>query len=285
MKKKKIVIISLASVVALLIVYIVLLVFLPLRSEERIVHIKPGDNARIIASKLSEAGIIRSKTMFVALTKIRKADRELKPGSYIFGGNTYLWQTVSRLQSGQSETITITFPEGLSLYKTLRKIDHSGLADYNELYLSATNFAQVKKHSGFEVPSLEGFLYPETYKFPIEIPADSILAIMTDEFFKRLHKEGIDPLAIPQFYDKLILASIVEKEAGTESEKEIIAGLFLNRIQKGMALQSCATVNYLLDPKGIKHDVLTYEDTQINSPYNTYLHAGLPPTPICNPSV
>ncbi|HNQ40310.1 MAG TPA: endolytic transglycosylase MltG, partial [Candidatus Cloacimonas sp.] len=216
---------------------------------------------------------------------IRKADRNLKPGSYIFGGNTYLWQTVSRLHKGQNESITITFPEGLSLYKTLKKIDASGLATYDELYSSATNPFLIKKLTGFEVSSLEGFLYPETYRFPIEISPDSILAIPAGEFFRRLQKEGIDPFAIPDFYAKLILASIVEKEAGNENEKEIIAGLFLNRLRHQMALQSCPTIDYILEPQGIKHSVLTYADTQINSPYNTYLFPGLPPTPICNPSI
>ena len=285
MKIKKTILTGLAILVGLLILYLAYMVFVPLHSEERIVRIKPGDNARIIGNKLSEAGIIRSKTIFILLTKFRKADRDLKPGSYIFGGNTYLWQTVSRLSKGYSANITITFPEGLSLHQTLQKIDTSGLATYEELANSATNPSLVKNITGFEAMTLEGFLYPETYRFPIEISADSLLAIPAAEFFRRLRKEGIDPVAIPNFYAKLILASIVEKEAGTESEKDIIAGLFMNRMARGMALQSCATVNYLLDLKGIKRSVLTYADTQINSPYNTYLHQGLPPTPICNPSI
>ncbi|HPX10300.1 MAG TPA: endolytic transglycosylase MltG, partial [Candidatus Cloacimonas sp.] len=176
------------------------------------------------------------------------------------------------------------FPEGLSLYKTLKKIDASGLATYDELYSSATNPLLIKKLTGFEVSSLEGFLYPETYRFPIEISPDSILAIPAGEFFRRLQKEEIDPFTIPDFYDKLVLASIVEKEAGDENEKEIIAGLFLNRLRHQMALQSCPTIDYILEPQGIKRSVLTYADTQINSPYNTYLFPGLPPTPICNPS-
>jgi len=284
-KIKKTILTGLAILVGLLILYLAYMVFVPLHSEERIVRIKPGDNARIIGNKLSEAGIIRSKTIFILLTKFRKADRDLKPGSYIFGGNTYLWQTVSRLSKGYSANITITFPEGLSLHQTLQKIDTSGLATYEELANSATNPSLVKNITGFEAMTLEGFLYPETYRFPIEISADSLLAIPAAEFFRRLRKEGIDPVAIPNFYAKLILASIVEKEAGTESEKDIIAGLFMNRMARGMALQSCATVNYLLDLKGIKRSVLTYADTQINSPYNTYLHQGLPPTPICNPSI
>lgn len=268
-----------------IIILLCLAIFLPRASDEKIVNIRPGDNARVIAAKLADSGIIGSKSMFIVLTKLRGADRNLQIGSYIFGGRANLWQTVSRLLEGKSEAITITFPEGLSLYKTLKKIDRSSLMPYDSLRYAATDTSLVRRLTGFQVPSLEGFLYPETYSFSIALSADSILAIQTQEFFKRLQQEGIDPYTTPDFYQKLILASIVEKEAGPASEREVIAGVFINRLQRGMRLQSCPTVDYILEPKGIKREVLSYNDTQLPSPYNTYMHAGLPPTPIANPSV
>ncbi len=268
-----------------LILLLLLAIFLPIASDEKIVNIRPGDNARVIAAKLDDSGIIKSETMFVALTKLRRADRNLQIGSYIFGGRANLWQTVSRLLEGKSEAITITFPEGLSLYKTLKKIDRSSLMPFDSLSYAATDSSLIRRLTGFKVPSLEGFLYPETYRFSIALSADSILATQTEEFFKRLQQEGIDPNTIPDFYEKLILASIVEKEAGPASEREIIAGVFINRLNRGMRLQSCPTVDYILEPKGIKREVLSYAETQIPSPYNTYMNAGLPPTPIANPSV
>jgi len=281
----KLVIISFIALSALILCTILYLVFIPHFADERIVNIRPGDNARIIGSKLVKADIIKSKTMFVLLSKVRRADKNLKPGSYIFGGRTYLWQTVSRLRSGKSESIIITFPEGYSLFKTLRKIDHSGLMPFDSLMASARNPVLVKRLTGFDLPSLEGFLYPETYNFSIDLSADSILAIQTTEFFKRLAAEGINPNEIDNFYSKLILASIVEKEAGPDSEREVIAGVFMNRLARGMMLQSCPTVDYILEPKGIRRSVLSYNETQIRSPYNTYLNIGLPPTPIANPSI
>lgn len=273
------------SLSAALLLLILLAVFWPTSSEQRIVNVLPGDNAGEIATKLYDSGIIKSKNMFLVISKIRRADRNLQVGSYIFGGRTSLWQTVGRLLEGKSETITITFPEGLSLYKTLKKIDRSSLMPYDSLQNAATDSSLIRRLTGFKVPSLEGFLYPETYRFSISLSADSILAIPTREFFKRLQQAKINPYAIPDFYQKLILASIVEKEAGSESEREIIAGVFINRLSIGMRLQSCPTVDYILEPLGIKREVLSYYETQLPSPYNTYQHAGLPPTPICNPSL
>jgi UPF0755 protein len=281
----KLALLGAAALLCLCAATLMYLVLIPSFTEETIVNIRPGENARGIAVKLSEANIIRSKTMFILISKLRSADRNLKPGSYIFGGTANLWQTVSRLRDGKSEAIIITFPEGLSLYKTLKKIDRSGLMPYDSLYASATNPALIKRLTGFDLPSLEGFLYPETYSFSIAMCADSILALQTAEFFKRVHAAGIDPAVIPDFYSKLILASIVEKESGPDSEREIIAGVFMNRMARGMRLQSCPTVDYILERKGIKREVLSYKETQINSPYNTYMNAGLPPTPIANPSV
>ncbi|GAB1468951.1 endolytic transglycosylase MltG [Candidatus Cloacimonadota bacterium] len=274
--------IVLISMVFITLAYIL---FIPSFAEKRIVNIMPGDNAGVIGKKLSAESIIHSETMFKMLAKLRSADRNMKPGSYVFGGRTNLWQTVSRLRNGKSETIVITFPEGMSLYKTLMKIDRSGLMPYDSLVAAATDSALVRKLTGFKYPSLEGFLYPETYSFPIAMSADSILALQTEQFFKRMKSAAIYPKETPDFYTKLILASIVEKEAGSAGEREIIAGVFLNRLSIGMRLQSCPTVDYILEPKGIKREVLSYRETQIRSPYNTYMNGGLPPTPIANPSV
>ncbi len=285
MNNLKLTFLSLAAFLLLVLAAFAYIVFIPHFSDERIVNIRPGDTARVIATKLSDAEIIRSRTMFIVLVKLRKADRDLKTGSYIFGGHANLWQAVSRLREGKSEAIVITFPEGLSLFKTLKKIDRSGLMPYDSLMAAARNPQLIARLTGFEVPSLEGFLYPETYSFSIDLSADSILAIQTTEFFKRLDKAEIDAKAIPDFYSKLILASIIEKEAGPESERPLIAGVFMNRMARGMRLQSCPTVDYILEPKGVKRSVLTYKDTQIDSPYNTYRYLGLPPTPIANPSI
>jgi len=252
-------------------------------STERAVKVEPGESAGIIGVKLEEAGIISSAYRFRLLTKLRRADRNLKPGTYIFGGHTNLWQTVSTLQEGVSENIRVTFPEGLSMYLTLKRIEISGLAGFDELYSAATDTAVVRRLTGMPLESLEGFLYPETYLFPVNSSAECILAIMTREFFRKMQINGIDPHEIEDFYDRLKLASIVEKEAGSNSERAKIAGVFERRLRIGMPLQSCPTVDYILERRGIRRAVLTHADTEISSPYNSYQNLGLPPTPISNP--
>lgn len=281
----KYLILSLVALLLLGIGFVMLELFTWHDSTERIVRIASGDNARTIGKKLEAAEIVNSAESFRILAKIMKADRYLKPGTYIFGGKTNLWQTVGRLSDGKSESIRITFPEGLSLHKTLLRIDASGLASYDELMAAATDTSVVRRFTGMQQNSMEGFLYPETYQFPISCTPDSILSMMSAEFFKRIQSNGLSWDTPEDMYKNLILASIVEKEAGSDSERGVIAGVFVNRIRIGMALQSCPTVDYILEKKGIKREVLTNTDTAISSPYNTYRNNGLPPTPICNPSI
>lgn len=265
--------------------HLLLMLLSPRESTERIVRIENGDSARSIGKKLQAASIVKSANAFRILAKLRKADRNLKTGTYIFGGKTNLWKTVSRLQEGRSANIRITFPEGLSLYKTLLRIEASGLAPYDTLYAAATDTSLVRRLTGLPLNSLEGFLYPETYLFDVAAPPDSILATMTQEFFHKLKQVEIEPELSADFYPALILASIVEKEAGNAQERDIIAGVFTNRMRLGMALQSCPTVDYILERRGIKRAVLTNNDIAIPSPYNTYQNPGLPPTPIANPRI
>ncbi|MCB5253505.1 MAG: endolytic transglycosylase MltG [Candidatus Cloacimonadaceae bacterium] len=254
-------------------------------SREKVVRVQKGDSAATIGQRLQEAGIVKRASTFRLLAKLRGADRQLKPGTYTFGGHTNLWNTVSRLQDGLSETIRLTFPEGLSMYRSFKIISASGLAELDSLTAAATDTSLVHRFTGMPLSSLEGFLYPETYIFPVPCSSDSILAIMTNEFFRKLNYQGININDIPDFYDKLILASIVEKEAGDDSERATVAGVFVRRLRLGMALQSCPTVDYILERQGIKREVLTNADTEIPSPYNTYQNPGLPPTPISNPRV
>ncbi len=259
--------------------------FAPLKAEQIVLRVNSGDNAGTIASKLQTQGIIRSSTLFKILAKVRGTDRRLIAGTYSIGGNNSLYKSLLLLEKGNTSAVRITFPEGLSLYKTLQKIDASGLAEYDSLYAIATDPVFVLEQTGFHVKSLEGFLYPETYAFDISLSAREILTVMAEQFRSKLQGAGIDPKTTPDFYDKLTLASIVEKESGNPDESNLIAGVMLNRLNKGMRLQSCPTVDYVLEKQGIKRQVLTLADTNIQSPYNTYVSDGLPPSPICNPSL
>lgn len=285
MKTLKYIILGLVLMLLLTAVLIAGLILAPISSEQMVLKVAPGDNAKVIAGKLFDNGIIRSKSMFVLLAKLRGSDRKLHSGAYSFGGYYNLNQTLTLLEKGNTESIRITFPEGMSLYKTLKRIERSGLASYDSLLLAATDTAFVYRHTGFKAETLEGFLFPETYSFGLDSSVESILGTMAREIGNRLNKAGIDPHQTKDFYRVLTLASIVEKESAHPDERDLIAGVFLNRLRINMRLESCPTVDYILERRGIKREVLTLRDINTPSPYNTYMNGGLPPSPICNPSL
>jgi UPF0755 protein len=261
------------------------LILAPLPMPEVVVRINPGESTRVISYKLKDNNVIRSAFWFDILARLSKCDRKLKAGRYVFGGNSSIWQTIVKIRDGRSTMLHLTFPEGLSLYKTLKIIEQNGISTYDSLKAIATNPEVTARLTGQRLASLEGFLYPETYAFDIDIKPEQLLELMTQQFFARLEKAEIVFEDKQDFYQKLILASIVEKEAVHEDEKPIIASVYQNRLKKKMRLESCPTVDYLLETQGIKRKKLLYEDLQINSAYNTYVVSGLPPTPICNPSI
>lgn len=259
--------------------------FLPMRSDQIAIRIKAGDNAATIGQRLKESGIIRSARLFRFMASLRGTDRRLIAGTYSLGGNHSLYATLRLLEKGNVSAVKITFPEGLSLYKTLHRIERSGLASYDELEKLATDSLFVEKLTGFRAPSLEGWLYPETYFFPPDVNPEEILSQMTEQFFSRMRAARIDPFHTDNFYQVLIQASIVEKESSFADERPLVASVIRNRLEAGMRLESCPTVDYVLERQGVKKTVLSLQDTQIQSPYNTYRNFGLPPGPICNPSV
>ncbi len=259
--------------------------FVPLNAPEVIIRIKPGENTATIASQLKEKKVIRSELLFRIMAKLDGSDRHLKAGHYVFGGNCSLMQTLERIRSGRSTLIHLTIPEGFSLYKTIRQMERVGIGPYDSLLAIATDPSVVKALTGFDKPTLEGFLYPETYAFDIDIEPRYIFGMMTGQFFKKLAENKYEITEQEEFYRNLILASIVEQEAVLEREKPLIAGVFLNRLAKNMRLESCPSVDYILERQDIRRRQLTETDLQIDSPYNTYRIDGLPPNPICNPSI
>lgn len=275
----------LAAIVLFAVLATVYTILMPLKTNEVIVRVKQGDSTKTISRKLSSAKVIRSAFWFDVLARLTKSDRHLKAGRYVFGGNISLMQTIIKIREGRSTLIHLTIPEGFSLHNVVRTMEKSGLGSYDSLMTMATDPALVKRLTGYEWNTLEGCLYPETYAFDIDLPTEQVFGLMTGEFYKRLTAENILISDENQFYQNLILASMVEQEAVKAEEKPLIAGVFLNRLKKNMRLESCPTVEYTLERQGVAKKQLSYQDLEINTPYNTYKISGLPPNPICNPSV
>ena len=142
----------------------------------------------------------------------------------------------------------------------------------------------------YQIPadSLEGYLFPDTYFFNPSMDAKAVVSMMADNFFDRIKTiQGLSEKSPSEIFDILIMASIVEREYRVESEAPLIASVFYNRLEDNVGFYSCATIEYIItEILGRPHpDVITYEDLQINSPYNTYKWAGLPPSPISNPGL
>ncbi len=248
-----------------------------------IVDIPSGASLNKIADLLENKKLINQALWFILLAKIEKAETSIQAGRYALEYGLTKTQILEQLQKGRVVTIKVTIPEGLRLNETLSLLADTLNLDLNKLQHLSKD-ANFIRQCGLEVANLEGYLYPDTYIFYYGITAKNTLKSMVNLFNEMLTEEDREQLAKSSYdlNETIIIASIVEKEAKLDKERAMIAAVFLNRLKLGIALQSCATVQYLFaQPK----KRLLLKDLEIESDYNTYLHAGLPPGPICNPGI
>ena len=249
------------------------------------VKIAPQSTTSQIAALLEEEGLIRSAGYFKLYAKYTGADRSLKPGKYLFKGTESLPEIISILQAGSPDFFSFTIPEGYTLEQIINLLVSKGIATKEEL-LAVMKDPQIEFPYFEELPEgpnrLEGFLFPDTYTIEAETSARDIIQLMldrfseiyTDEYAARAKELDLTTLEV------VTLASIIEREAKKQEDRPLVSAVFHNRLEKGMLLQSCATVQYAL---GEVKPVLYNTDLQTESPYNTYLHSGLPPGPIAAP--
>lgn len=252
-----------------------------------------GESGKMIGANLYENGLIKDRFLFKIEVWLRGSDKEFVAGDYKLPQNLSIADIVRILTTASDRgQISITIPEGLS-NKEIAKIweeknmgtaedflAKASVVDSREIIPASTYDFLALKGKGAD---LEGYLYPDTYYVFKDSKPEDLIKKMLDNFENKIK----DVLAEVQssgkdFHDILTLASIVEREVPKTSERPIIAGLFLKRIQIGMALQSDATVNYITGKYRLRP---TSEDLQIDSLYNTYKYRGLPPSPIGNPSI
>ncbi len=252
------------------------------RTHNAVLEITPGASVSEIARKLQEDGVIRSSLAFRVLAKVKGVERSMRAGHYRIASGLWAWNVVDELHDGQITTETITIPEGLNLKQVAELVEKSGLVTREGFMEAARNPDLLGK---YKIPgnTVEGFLFPETYTFAKGLAPGDIVSAMVQLFFDRL--EGLaDRLDLEpeELKRRVVLASIVEREAKRADEMPRIAGVFFNRLDKNMRLESCATVQYIL---GKPKERLRLSDLRQPSPYNTYLNTGLPPGPIANPGL
>lgn len=285
---KKVIIPIIILVLAVIIAIPVYTYFAPVTVSEVSVTINDNANSGQIGAMLKDNGLIRSELAFKVYLRSSGDGESLKAGNYTFNGKYSMADITDELKKGseisEENGVKVTIPEGYNLSQISAVLEEKGICtpeefkdavangDYNYDYLPAKGSEN----------RLEGFLYPETYFFEKGTSVTTVISNMLAQFDSVFSEEWRAQLAADgrSVYDWVTMASIVEREAVVEEDRPIISGVFYNRLEQGMLLQSCATVQYAL---GEVKPVLSNEDVQIDSPYNTYINQGLPPGPIACP--
>lgn len=217
--------------------------------------------------------------LFKLYLKYKNGGRNIKAGYYEINGSYNIRELIDILESGKSKMFKFTIIEGSTVKNVFDKLVLENRADRENL-----NLALKEISSTFPYPTpngnFEGYFYPETYLIPEKSSEKYIVETFLKEFLKKFPEEKYSDKK--DFYQKLILASIIEREAAVEHEKPIMASVFYNRIEKNMNLAADSTVNFVFNYEKKR---IFYKDLEVDSPYNTYKYKGLPPAPIANPTV
>jgi UPF0755 protein len=248
--------------------------------KDTLFQVKEEENWNDIVNNLKEQNIISKTEGIYFYINFRKLTP--KPATYNITTNMNTDQVIKMIARGllTKPEVTVTIPEGSDIY-TIGDILESGLKFSREDFIKATEEFDTKQYEFIENKSLQGYLYPDTYRFFDDSTAEAVIIKMLNNFQKKAlpSLKSTDKLSA---YEVLILASIVEKEVSKLEDRKIVSGIFINRLNDKMKLQSDATVNFITQSGRAQS---TLEDLKIDSPYNTYQVVGLPPGPITNPSV
>ena len=258
------------------------------------VAVPPGSSVRAVQNRLIENNILPRYTTFRFMVRLLGAQNRILAGDYSFSPSDSLAKIIFKLTTGKTvpqQQISVTFPEGASIYKMGIILKEQGFANWQAVQglvnegISPTlreNHRKIFRYIPTE--SLEGYLFPDTYHFFAGASADEIAEVMIKRFeeivwpfWEKSKKETKFSL-----HEIITLASIIEKEAQNAKERPLIASVFYNRLKSGMPLAADPTIKYALERPSKK---VYLDQLSVKSPYNTYKRRGLPPGPICNPGI
>lgn len=248
-------------------------------STETFVEIAPGTSSMRIAAQLKQQGLIRSQDIFEAIHLIKGGS--LKAGEYRFDHPAPMAEVFQRIRGGDVYTISLTIPEGLNLFDIADKVEAAHLGSGQQFIATARSGAGLVQDLDPAATSLEGYLFPDTYRFARNITSGQILAAMVKRFRQAATEAGLQGNA----HRVVTLASLVERETPIPAERPLVASVFENRLTQNMPLMTDPSVIYAALLDGRYRGTIYQSDLQAESPYNTYRHAGLPPGPICNPGL
>lgn len=252
--------------------------------NEIFVAVSAGEPSRGIAQSLQGSGVIKDAGLFLVLLKLRGKAGRLQAGEYRFLEPASLLEVMDRLVEGDVFYRSVTIPEGLTLWETADLLSQRGLGDGEALRAAFRRGALVASLDP-GAGDLEGYLFPETYRFVRNPTPEDVANALVDRFISvfddgrrmRARELGLGVREV------VTLASVVEKETGLRDERPLIASVFWNRLKRQMPLQSDPTIIYDLKRRGVFDGNIRRRDLRLDSPYNTYRQAGLPPGPIASP--
>lgn len=267
----------------------------PRATQSVFVEIPQGSSARAVANKLADTGVLRSATGFVLMTTLRGARDKLQAGTYEVSPRDSGSAILRRLVSGDTtpSDISVTFPEGFTLKQIAERLDAQSIVK-KDVFLAAATVDRFRAEFPFlaSAPagaSLEGYLFPDTYRFYRDSDPRAVLQRFLQRFGEQLDAAQKETSAAPgnghpaaSVHALVTMASIVEREVQSESDMRLVAGILWDRLKAGMGLDADATIRYALDNW---EKPLTVKDLAVDSPYNTRKYRGLPPGPIGNPGL
>ena len=258
------------------------------------VEVEQGEGVKAIAAKLKEKGLIKYEIVFYLKVRSMGVSNKLRYGSFELYKNAGLEDLINDLISGgaQKESMMFTIPEGYSIEMIAKKLEEENICSESD-FLEAVEddydywFLDEVPYKGDIKYRLQGFLFPETYSITEDMTARDIVVLLLDQFDKKFTdemKQKAEDLG-KSVFEVVIEASIIERETLIDAERVTVAGVIKNRLDKGMLLQMCPTALYPITDGIYDKNTVTYEDTKVESLYNTYVYKGLPIGPIANPGI
>jgi len=256
--------------------------------------VEAGETTGTVAARLAEQGLIRDAELFRLYVRYQGLDRGLEAGNYELSPSMTIPQIAERLQQGRAAEVVVTIPEGWRMEQIAAMLDQKSVLSGQEFLSLARegDFAYAFLEDRPPGATLEGYLFPDTYRLPAEATGTDLIERMLVNFDRRVTPQMRQDAAAQELslFQVVTLASIVEREGVVKEELPLIASVYRNRLDRGMKLDADPTVQYALGfqpdtGQWWKRPLRLEEYTQVDSPYNTYLHPGLPPGPICNPGL
>lgn len=269
----------------LFLVSIFVFLYMPAQQKRRVVEVKVdrGESFSSVVNKLKDRGVIPNERFFTLWARLLALDKKIHWGVYRFNLPIAPREVLDRMVLGRGLFHRITIPEGLALNEIADLLGREG-ATGKDKFLKEARSTELLSLLGLEHNGIEGYLFPDTYYFPVSATERDILTAMVEQFqeiFTPMMEKQAKKLGLSR-HEVVTLASLVEKEAGGEAERPLVSAVFHNRLKRNIPLQSDPTVIYGLEGFTGK---LRRKDLQNPSPHNTYLIRGLPPGPICNPGL